>query len=414
MPLTLVFSGCGAKTDLSVPDVSDSYTPVSVIDRDAGLDDNGALSEECVELGFDQPEFVDISFEARISSADILFLVDVTGSMSEEITQIRTTLSETLIPAMVRSVPDLRLAVAGFADFGISPYGARDDTPFELLQPMTESLSEVRDAVFSLRESSGGDGPESQVEALYQVATGEGRGRFVPPADCPEETFGAPCFRSMGSPIVLLFTDAEFHNGPGASRPYLEGDIEPPPATYGETVNALREVGAKVLGLYSGSEGANRGVLDLNAIARDTGAVDLGGAPVVFQIGTRGEELDSGVIDVVRRLVEDVDLDIDAIALDDPSDEFDASDFVDRIVTLQAKPESGAVQFETSFAQVVPGTRVSFRVFLDNDLVAPTEEPQRYLLDIALRGDGVTILDTVTVAIVIPSSRKEGCSTLGP
>ena len=39
--------------------------------------------------------------------------------------------------------------------------------------------------------------------------------RGVPPReDCPAATWGYPCFRDGAIPIVVMFTDAQFHNGP--------------------------------------------------------------------------------------------------------------------------------------------------------------------------------------------------------
>lgn len=408
---------CGAKTGLPVPEPLDGGPDV----RDAGFDAppgrDGAVDgsvpppspDLCVELPPEEPpEFVDVSFLARISTADVLFLVDVTGSMSEEIDRIRATLRDVIAPGLAASIADVHLAVAEFADFPVGGYGDRRDVPFRLVQASTGDLTEAQRGVDRLRVLSGGDLPESQVEALYQTATGSGLGRFVPPARCPAGTVGYPCFRGTGSRIVLLFTDAEFHNGPGGANPYF--GIAPPPATYDETVAALRAIGAKVLGLYSGgSLGGPRAVAHLQSIARDTGAVGEDGAPIWVDIGTSGERLDTGVIDVVRTLVEETPIDVDVLVEDWPFDSVDALDFVAGVSTAGATPRSGATDRGDRYEGVRPGTRVRFRVALANETFPRGPEPQSYYLTIVLRGDGVTRLRETVVEVVIPSLGGDGC-----
>jgi len=67
--------------------------------------------------------------------------------------------------------------------------------------------------VNALPSNGGADGPESQVESLYQIATGEGLGSWVPAYAGPD-CVGAPCFREGALPIIVMFTDAPMHNGP--------------------------------------------------------------------------------------------------------------------------------------------------------------------------------------------------------
>ena len=51
-------------------------------------------------------------------------------------------------------------------------------------------------------------------------------GGSVPPRTCPAipdepaPRRGYPCFRPGALPIVLIFGDNVFHNGPGGSQPY--------------------------------------------------------------------------------------------------------------------------------------------------------------------------------------------------
>ena len=404
----MLVTGCGAKSALRVPE-RDGGPIDMLVDLPP---DMAPMPDLCIELPpGEPPEFIDVNFVARIATADVLFLVDTTGSMSDEIDQVRARLRDTIVPALVEAIPDVQLGVAEFADYPVAPYGdVGQDLPFRLVLASSGDIDRAQRAVDSLGTRSGSDIPESHVEALFQTATGAGAGRYVPPASCPEGTVGYPCFRANGSRIVLLFTDAEFHNGPGGNEPYSSFSIAPRPAGYDMAVGALRGIGAKVLGLYSGGAPLERAMSDLRAVARDTGAVTADGSPIVLDIGRRGERLDTGVIDAIRTLVEEVPIDIDALAEDSPFDAFDALRFVREIETLGAIPASGAIDLGDRYQAVTPGTRVRFRVNLANASIERLPEVQRYYVNIVLRGDGVTRLQETLVEVVIPSLAGEGCS----
>jgi hypothetical protein len=227
--------------------------------------------------------------------ADVLFLMDTTGSMGGEIAQIQARLRDTIIPGLAAEIADVRFAVARFDDFPVGSYGSSGDLPFQLVQPITSDVLATQSAVNSLSARGGGDGPESQVEALYQSATGAGISPWTPSASCPSGG-GYPCFRPGATPIVLLFTDAEFHNGPGGRAAY--GGISPTPHTYAQAVSALNAIGAKVLGLMSGTPALS----DLTQIARDTGALAADGTPIVFDIGSDGARLGVEVVRAIQTL----------------------------------------------------------------------------------------------------------------
>lgn len=409
--------GCGAKSGLRVPDAPgmDAGPDAPTFDApdapsDVPPDAFVPPPDECIELPpREPPEFIDVSFVSRVSTADVYFLVDVTGSMGDEIEQIRSSLRDFLIPGIAAEIDNVHFAVGSYADFPVTEYGAPDDEVYTLLSASTDDASVVQDAVNSLALGSGNDAPESTVEALYLSATGNALGRFVPPRRCPDGTVGYPCFRPDGSRIFLVFTDAAFHNGPFGAYPYF--GVSPTPHTYAETIAALRGIGAKVLGLYSGGSDPEA-LSHLQALARDSGAVRPDGTPIVFDIGTDGRALSESVIEAVRTLVDEVPIDIDVLLEDDETDAFDALMFVERVQALRAVPASGATMREDRFDDVVPGTEVTFRIFFANELIERTEEVQRYRLRVVLRGDRVTRLTTTTVEIVIPSLDGEGCETL--
>ncbi|MFK7986676.1 MAG: MopE-related protein [Sandaracinaceae bacterium] len=257
----------------------------------AEICDNG-LDEDC-DMAVDEgctPPVVDCTV------ADVLFLVDTTGSMSAEIAQIKARLMDTIVPGIAAEVADAQFGVARFEDFNSGGYGGGSDRAFRHIQSMTSSVAATQSAVNALSLGSGGDGPESQTEALYQAATGAGLGSWVAPASCASGS-GYPCFRAGAQPIILLFTDAPFHNGPGGANSY--SGVSGPPHTYAQAVAALNGINAKVLGLNSGG---SSGLPHLRQIAIDTGALASDGSPIVFDIGSNGASLGTEVVRAIQTL----------------------------------------------------------------------------------------------------------------
>jgi hypothetical protein len=391
----LVALGCGAKTGLWVDDVVEDRS-------DAGT----PPADLCVELPPETPpETIDVSFVAQLQSAEVTLLVDVTGSMNSEIERIRSTLRDEIVPGMVAAIPEVRLSVAFFSDFPVDPYGDTADVAFGLLLESTSDRAAAQAAVEMLPSMYGMDEAEAQVEALYQIATGSGCLPYIPPASCPPGTVGYPCYATSGGRIILLFTDAPFHNGSGLHEPYDPTRFVSPPATYTDAVLALNAIGAKVLGLWSGSTEPD----ELNGLARATGAVTADGIAIVRRIGESGEYLDASVVNAVRSLVEEVPLDVDVLFEDLPGDDGDALMFVARVEALRADPPSGAVLEADRFVDVLPGTQVTFRIYLDNDVVPAAEDDQLFRLLVVLRGDGITRLQETPVDIVVPGFDGDGC-----
>jgi len=402
-------AGCGAKTGLLVPDASDQNEPDAALD--AGVD-----APPCYEVPVDGgPLDIAMEVQAQVGRADVLLLIDTTTSMQEEIDQIRARLRDRIVPAISEALPDSQLGVASFADFPVSPYGsAGRDTPFTLHLAMTSSVADAQGAVNSIRLSNGADQPESQIEALYQTATGAGLGAYVAPSEgCPSGGTGYPCFRRDALPVVLLFTDAPMHNGPSGHG--YGGLLSPPAHTYAATLRELNRLGVRVIGFDSGG---GTGRSDLEAVARATNAVDAAGAPLVYQIGTGGERLSTGVVDAVRTFASTAVFDIDAIAVDpDPADGIDVTALVREFTPLSADPPEGVREIDrvaNVFRGVRAGTRVSYRVVLQNGVITPGPEPIVLRLEVIFRGDGRTRLASRILEIVIPAADGAGCRSPAP
>ena len=400
--------GCGARTPLTVADAP----PADLSDASVPIDDLPPPESICVEVPpGDEPLALTLTFMVRVASADVVLLVDVTGSMGDVVGQLRLGLSRDLIPALRDAIPDLHLSVASFADFPVSPYGGGHDRVFRVLAPSSADPEEARRGVAELTLQNGGDGPEAWVEALYQVATGAGRGRYVPRVDCPPLRFGAMCASQGRAPVVLLFTDALSHAAPPAAESYDPHRLGLTPAAYDETVGALRAVGAHVLGLYPGPGVRVEARAALAAIARDTGSLGGDGEPLVFDLGVHGDHLDEAVVRAVATWVDEAPLDVRLGFTDVPGDDVDARTLVESVRAIGAIPTDGATGSGDTFNDVRPGTRVSFQLVLDLSAMPPGPEPIRVPLDAVLRAGGGARVAAQRIELVVPAPDGRACGS---
>ncbi len=369
------------------------------------------------------PTMDTLVFSTDIQIADVFVLIDTTGSMGGEINNLRSSLSGTIIPGVAGIIPDVWFGVGRFDDYPVSPYGGSGDHVFQLFQRMTPSITDAQNAVNALTNGYGADGSESDVPALWATATGLGLGGWLSSTVvCGPGEIGYPCFRPGAVPIVVLITDATFHNGPpgtfdGYSSATLGGHIAP---TYTDAVAALNSIHAKVIGIWaSGGYGDVEG--HCRQIAIDTGAVDIGGTPLLYNIGSDGSGLGTSLVNGIATLASQVPLDISSVGRDDTADLVDATAFIERIepnvvggVADPLDPTRVCVGgltvsdltgdgYPDVCVDVLPGTTVCFDIYPRmNTTVPPTEEPQVYKAFIDVVGDSVTVLDTREVFFLVP------------
>jgi hypothetical protein len=361
-------------------------------------------------------------FQTNVQMADVFFAVDTTGSMGGEISSFKSALSATIIPEISAIIPFAWFGVGFFDDYPVGTYGvAGTDSIFGLLQEMTEDVSDVQTAANELTAHSGSDWAEGDVPALWAVATGGSLGSYLEAqTECAAGYVGYPCFRPGAIPIIVLVTDAPFHNGPSGYAPY-GSDVVPEPPTYSDAVSALESIHAEVLPMYSGTAG-DLGQTHCEDVALDTGAA-VDGEPLVFPVNADGTGLDTSVVDAVNELATAVPFDISTRGRDDESDSVDATVFIDRIVPNTAggveDPEDPTViclggletadededSFADTFVDVIPGTPVCFDLIpAQNDTVPPVSMPSIYRAYLDLIGDDITVLDTREVYFLVPPS----------
>ncbi|AKT37394.1 hypothetical protein [Chondromyces crocatus] len=285
----------------------------------------------------------DFSFATGIERADIYFLVDTTNTMGPAIDDLKQSLSNEVLPALLNGNPsavppippisDAWIGVGAFGDVPWAPYGQPGDTVYRHRftlngQPVTGHVAapvlnggayqpppNVTSILASLTASGGGDAPEAATQALWMAATnqpynltGGGIWNAETPYACADLAMrGAPCFRPGALPIFVLVTDAPFHNGPVAQRAY-NPSLASGARTYAETIAAIKALDAKIVGVPVDTGTPNIARLDLVDLATQTNSLwheSLSGGidrPLVASSDVSSGEVSSEVVRLLGRL----------------------------------------------------------------------------------------------------------------
>jgi VCBS repeat-containing protein len=264
---------------------------------------------------------------------DVFLLFDDTGSFAGNSPLVRAAFP-TIISTLQTALPgvDFGFGVGRFEEYANFASEYSSGRPFTLNQPIVASATpgfslSIQSALDRMAPGYGGDGPETDIEALYQLVTGIGFdgnnnatisdsgpaglastqltpgasgdvpsfASFVPdPTNnvlAPDGNIGGGGFRAGALPVILTATDTGFAYQPkgetvltgtggvalpvtdltAASRgttPYSAG------AGFQETVTGLNALGALVIGLGTNAEPAFAPRQGLEALAKLTGAVN--------------------------------------------------------------------------------------------------------------------------------------------
>ena len=280
---------------------------------------------------------------------DIFLIVDLSGSFSDDLATFKAQANGIIsfIAGFKLVGISPRVGLARFEDYPIFPFGSAGagDKAYErlmdLIDPDTDANGngerDIITLINGLSTRSGWDWPQSQYSALFQAATGRGQEIEGYPAaaipSCQNATF-----RPNALKMILLWTDADFHNrGDPGDIPYpgpskedtkkaLQGGICLPimggcPLSEPEAVDSEADSGIRVIGISSGGGGLD----DLRDMAQSTGAVagrggvdcdgngsiDIPeGAPLVCEIAMDGTGIGEAIESTVESIFESADLSI--------------------------------------------------------------------------------------------------------
>ena len=185
-------------------------SPIADLEMEPGTDiDTGLGTDAETEPEYNEPQIAPPAAapQARAKTkgvADIVFLIDVSGSMAPVIDALRKNI-EVFIDSLSSSdannaapVKDWRARVVGFRD-------AEHDRDWYQDHPFVRDAVALKAQLGGLRAEGGGDEPESLLDALYKLATME-----ATPKGAQSEEASKWRYRSDAARVVIVFTDATF------------------------------------------------------------------------------------------------------------------------------------------------------------------------------------------------------------
>ena len=140
--------------------------------------------------------------------ADIVFVVDISGSMAPCIDALRQNI-ETFVNSLssgdannAAPVKDWRAKVVGYRDIEAAE---ADGLPWVVDNEFVRDPAQLKSQLAALQANGGGDEPESLLDTLYKVATMEAM-----PKGAQSVEPGKWRYRSDAARVVVVFTDASF------------------------------------------------------------------------------------------------------------------------------------------------------------------------------------------------------------
>jgi hypothetical protein len=208
----------GAAPDPSAPEAAPTSSPVEPAPSTPTGAGEGSLDPAApasglgeAASGLGEPTAAPPPPQARTKTkgvADIVFMVDISGSMAPIIDALRRNI-ETFVDSLSHGdanntapVKDWRGKVVGYRDIEAAD---SENLPWIVDNPFVRDASALKAQLAALDAAGGGDEPESLLDALYKVATMEA----VPKGSQTEDP-GKWRYRSDAARVVVVFTDASF------------------------------------------------------------------------------------------------------------------------------------------------------------------------------------------------------------
>lgn len=210
----------GALRDTTAPDSSGVNAPVNDFESAptsapelpaTGDYNSGATPVEAAPPGMAEMAPATQAPQARGKTkgvADIVFMIDVSGSMEPCIDALRTNI-EAFVDSLSRGdannaapVRDWRAKVVGYRDLDSA---SGEGIPWITDNLFVRDVAALKAQLAGLRAMGGGDEPESLLDALYKVATMEALPKGSQSVDPSKWRY-----RSDAARVVIVFTDASF------------------------------------------------------------------------------------------------------------------------------------------------------------------------------------------------------------
>jgi hypothetical protein len=190
----------------------DTTAPIASPPDGTALDLAGAATTEDASSGgvaeLATSQAAPQSREKTKGVADIVFVVDISGSMAPCIDALRQNI-ETFVGTLssggannAAPVRDWRAKVVGYRDIEAAE---SDGLPWIVDNQFVRDPAELKAQLAGLQANGGGDEPESLLDTLYKVATMEATAKGAQTIEP-----GKWRYRSDAARVVVVFTDASF------------------------------------------------------------------------------------------------------------------------------------------------------------------------------------------------------------
>ena len=370
-------------------------------------------------------------FEPKIQYGDIAFMLDTTCSMGSTINTTADRFSE-IVSELESTFENVAFGLATFDDYNYGSMGSTPDKPFILLQQITTSESDMQTGLSAIQLHNGADGQESDMEALYQAATGMGYDQGcdggysstydVPPfiADSGDAFSGSATgvydstvtgtgvrggfgFRDYALPVIVYATDIYMrdpdYTGSTNGLTTTPGGC-PMDAGSDDVVTALEDLGGYIIGInvgyYSGSATYSPYDQMIDLAQRSNSLADLDGDgevddELVFEAPQAGSsfatELKENIVLGVEQLVSAQEF--NKIHLEVSGDTYGMVESIDPEYYEDIEYEGiETLDFTLNFLGTVPAT----------------SEDQFFLMTLDIFGDDTILLDSLDIVVVVPGT----------
>lgn len=372
----------------------------------------------------------ELTFSTTIDAIDVAIIVDISGSMNEEISELKNGIKTDIIQVITDKYSDN----PNYAAFSLMSLGWEHS--YTMQQTSTQNADLIQSAADTIRAE---DGNEMHNLALYASATGDliqntvelcipsmgGCNQTLIPdqeininaQNCSGElgTIGGACFRQRSMPIYVMISDEAFMHCIQANGP-----LDPPPncrylQPYGTTINdaitALNAIGAKFIGIDSGFDSDTGAATtetydDYQYLANWTGSTDSNGDFFIYHTNSaNGSGTSTQIVDAIESLTTFIDMDVTTGSFsDEECNSINATQFVKSSTTVSATPPEGVDgQTVTSFLSVTQGTEVTFDIHFHNDFCTnSTDKPMIYPTFITALGNKSYLSDR-KVTVIVPA-----------
>jgi len=365
-----------------------------------------------------------LQFRTNVQLADVYFLFDITGSMSGEISAMRDATIE-VIERLTCEDYGMTCTSDGDCEFpadavcsaggrcienpetsfcisdlwtGVGTYTGNSDDYENLLS--LQPIPMMTQAAIPGSASGGG-----AAEALYESAACVADRTQCEATGCTPGGIGCPSYRTDAIRMLILLTD-EDNECTSCS-----------PNTASEAGTILTDRGVVFAGINAGTD--SQAQLDLESLATAAGSFGADGSPLVFagDADVGDEQLINAVTDAVNEVVRNVPLYVTIDPMDQPGDDGDALQFIDRLEANITRPGCTLFDdladvnprdgFDETFPEVPPGERVCWDLVVrPNRTVPPSEEPQLFRATLTVTGNG-SPLDRREVFFLVPPAINE-------